>query len=49
MGDTDPEVTGSSLEMLIVDIFGNIMEKESDLLPGCISISYTVTALVLNM
>lgn len=46
--DVNPKVTGSSLEMLIVNTFRNIMEKGLDM-PGPISIFYTVAALILNI
>ena len=44
----NPKVTGSSLEMLIVNTFRNIMEKESDM-PGHISVFCTVTPLILHI
>lgn len=46
--DVNPKVTGSSLEMLIVNTFRNITEKKLDM-PRHISVFYTVAALILNI
>ena len=45
----NPKATRSSLEMLIDNMFKDITEQESDPLPGYMSVSYTVTALILNI
>lgn len=49
VGDMNPKVTRSSLEMLLVNTFRNITKEESDPLPGHIFISYMATALMLNI